>query len=194
MPTPSPSSTARRLNPVTGILGLALLTPGAALAHPGHGEALGLAAGLAHPLAGLDHVAAMVAVGLIAALRGGRALWLLPLVFPAMMALGAGAGMAGLALPFAEVGILASLVAFGLLAILGRGLPVALLAALLGAFAVFHGYAHGVEMPETASGLAYGLGFLAATGLLHLAGLGLGLLIGRARGLNPGIGSGAARS
>ena len=187
MPIRSALRPARLLVPVAGILLPGLLAPGAALAHPGHGEAMGLAAGFAHPLGGLDHVAAMVAVGLIAALRGGRALWLLPLVFLAMMALGAGAGMLRLPLPFAEAGILASLVAFGLLTVFGRGLPLALLAGLLGAFAVFHGHAHGVEMPETASGLRYSLGFLGATALLHAAGLGLGLLIGLAGGAKPGI-------
>ncbi|WP_375465769.1 HupE/UreJ family protein [uncultured Methylobacterium sp.] len=157
-----------------------LLLPRAALAHPGHGEAAGLAHGFLHPLGGADHVLAMVAVGLLAALRGGRALWALPAAFLALMAAGAGLGMAGIALPFAETGISLSIVAFGLAAGFGLGLPVAVLAALVGAFAVFHGDAHGAEMPESASGLVYGLGFLAGTALLHAAGLGLGLIAVRA--------------
>ena len=159
-----------------------LLVPGAALAHPGHGEAAGLAGGLLHPLSGADHVLAMVAVGLLAAAHdrqhGGRALWALPAAFLAMMALGAGLGVAGVAPPFVETGIALSVVAFGLAAGFGLGLPVAALAALVGAFAVLHGLAHGAEMPDTASGLTYGLGFLAATAALHAAGIGIGLAAG----------------
>ncbi|MEG9526208.1 MAG: HupE/UreJ family protein [Hyphomicrobiales bacterium] len=157
---------------------LALL-PQAALAHPGHGVATGAEAGFLHPLMGADHILAMVAVGLLAALRGGRALWALPLAFLALMSAGAGLGMAGIALPYAETGIALSIVVFGLAAIVGLRAPVALLAVLVGVFAVFHGYAHGAETPETASGLSFGLGFLAATALLHAAGIGLG--IGAAR-------------
>ncbi|GJE62221.1 HupE/UreJ family protein [Methylobacterium trifolii] len=163
---------------------LLLLLPQAALAHPGHGGATGLAHGFLHPVSGTDHVLAMAAVGLLAALRGGRALWALPAAFLGLMAVGAALGAAGLSLPFAETGIGLSIVAFGLAAIFGLGLPVAALAALVGAFALFHGYAHGAEMPETASGLRYGLGFLAGTAVLHAAGIGLGLLglrAGRAR-------------
>ncbi|MEH3117635.1 MAG: HupE/UreJ family protein [Methylorubrum populi] len=151
-----------------------LLLPHAALAHPGHGEAGGLAQGFLHPVGGADHVLAMVAVGLLAALYGGRALLALPLAFLAMMALGAGLGMAGVALPYAEVGIGLSVVAFGLALALRVAAPLAALTALVGGFAVFHGLAHGAEMPENASGLAYGFGFLAATAALHLAGIGLG--------------------
>ncbi|MER2193046.1 HupE/UreJ family protein [Methylobacterium brachiatum] len=157
---------------------LALL-PQAALAHPGHGAAIGAEAGFLHPLMGADHVLAMVAVGLLAALRGGRALWALPLSFLMLMSAGAGLGMAGVALPYAETGIALSIVVFGVAAIVGLRAPVALLASLVGVFAVFHGYAHGAEMPETASGLSFGFGFLAATALLHAAGLGLGIAAAR---------------
>ena len=157
---------------------LALL-PQAALAHPGHGAAIGAEAGFLHPLMGADHVLAMVAVGLLAALRGGRALWALPLSFLVLMCAGAGLGMAGVALPYAETGIALSIVVFGVAAIVGLRAPVALLASLVGVFAVFHGYAHGAEMPETASGLSFGFGFLAATALLHAAGLGLGIAAAR---------------
>lgn len=157
---------------------LALL-PQAALAHPGHGAAIGAQAGFLHPLMGADHVLAMVAVGLLAALRGGRALWALPLSFLVLMSAGAGLGMAGVALPYAETGIALSIVVFGVATIVGLRAPVALLASLVGVFAVFHGYAHGAEMPETASGLSFGFGFLAATALLHAAGLGLGIAAAR---------------
>lgn len=153
------------------------LAPGAALAHPGHHEAAGWAAGLHHPIGGLDHLLAMVAVGIIAGLLGGRALWMLPATFLAMMTAGAVLAAAGIVLPFVEPAIAASLVAFALLAVGARLVPLTALAGLVGAFAVFHGAAHGAEMPETASGLAYGAGFLAGTALLHAAGLlaGLGL-------------------
>ncbi|WP_407943619.1 HupE/UreJ family protein [Methylobacterium sp. EM32] len=159
---------------------LLLLSSHAAFAHPGHGEAAGLAQGFAHPLSGADHLLAMVAVGLLAAARGGRALWAVPLAFLGMMAVGGALGAAGIALPFVEVGIGLSVVAFGLAAAFGAGLPLAAALGLVGAFAVFHGHAHGAEMPETASGLTYGLGFLTASALLHLAGIGLGLAAGRA--------------
>ena len=173
---------------------LLLLAPGAALAHPGHGEAAGFAQGFAHPLGGLDHVLAMVAVGLIAGIRGGAARWALPAAFLAMMAAGAGLGVAGIGLPFAETGIALSIVAFGLAILFGLRLPLPGLVGLVGAFAVFHGYAHGAEMPETASGLAYGLGFLAGTALLHAAGLGLGLVVARERRAAPAMGAAVALS
>ncbi len=156
------------------LLPAALLLPQAALAHPGHG-ATGLDVGFLHPLTGADHVLAMVAVGLLAALRGGTALWALPAAFLGLMGAGAGIGMAGVALPYAETGIGVSIVAFGLAAMAGLEAPVTALAALVGGFAVFHGYAHGAEMPEAASGLRFGLGFLAATALLHAVGIGLGI-------------------
>ncbi len=156
-----------------------LLVPGAALAHPGHGEAAGLAAGFAHPIHGTDHILAMVAVGIIAGLVGGRALWLLPTSFLGMMTIGAALAMAGLDLPFVEPAILASVAAFAVMAACARLIPLAALAGLVGAFAVFHGAAHGAEMPETASGLSYGLGFLAATAGLHAAGLVAGLMLTR---------------
>jgi urease accessory protein len=169
-----------------------VLLPQAALAHPGHGAATGAEAGFLHPLMGADHILAMMAVGLVAALKGGRALWALPLSFLAMMSAGAALGMAGVALPYIETGIALSIVVFGLAAIVGLRAPVALLAAVVGVFAVFHGYAHGAEMPETASGLSFGLGFLMATALLHGAGLGLGAVatrIGPSR-VAPALGAG----
>ena len=169
------ASLPARLALVTA-MGLAA-TP--ALAHPGHAPAAGLSQGFLHPLGGLDHVLAMVAVGLIAARIGGRALVLVPLSFLGMMAVGSALGVAGIGLPFVEIGIALSVVVLGAALALRPALPVAAAMALVGAFAMFHGHAHGAEMPETGSGLAYGLGFLGATALLHAVGLGLGLSAGR---------------
>jgi urease accessory protein len=153
----------------------------AAFAHPGHGiaGASGLAYGFLHPLGGLDHILAMVGVGLFASFLGGRALWLVPAAFVAMMAVGGVLGFAGLGIPFVEAGIALSIVVIGGALALGRSLPLAAAMALVGFFAVFHGFAHGAEMPATASGLAYGLGFLVATALLHGAGLALGFGLDR---------------
>ena len=147
----------------------------AAAAHPGHGDAGGFTHGFMHPLGGLDHVLAMVAVGLYAALLGGRALWLVPATFVAVMALGGAAGVAGYALPYAEIGIALSVVVFGLAVALRLGLPTLAAMAFAGVFALFHGHAHGVEMPQSLSGYEFAAGFLAATALLHGAGIAVGL-------------------
>jgi urease accessory protein len=155
-----------------------ILVPGAALAHTGAGHAHGLVHGLIHPVTGIDHILAMVAVGVLAALIGGRALWAIPGSFVAMAALGGVLGMRCVPLPFVEFGISASVVLLGLMIALRVRLPLAVVAGVVGLFGVYHGYAHGVEMPADASGLGYGLGFLAATAALHLAGIGLGLGIG----------------
>lgn len=152
---------------------------GAALAHTGHGDAGGFAHGFTHPLGGLDHVLAMVAVGLFAAHLGGRALWLVPATFVAAMALGGALGMAGVALPFVETAIALSVVVFGLAVALRMSVPVLGAMALVGVFAIFHGHAHGAEMPADASGARYAGGFLLATALLHCAGIVLGLTIAR---------------
>lgn len=148
--------------------------PTLAYAHPG--EAGGLAHGLAHPFSGLDHLCAMVAVGLWAAQMGGRAAWLVPLSFVVVMALGGLLGMAAVALPFAETGIVMSLLVLGLLVAAAIRLPLALSAGIVGVFALFHGYAHGTEMSPGASAFAYALGFMAASALLHLSGFTFGLL------------------
>jgi urease accessory protein len=157
-----------------------LLLPTLAQAHPGiPGHTHGLANGLMHPLTGLDHICAMVAVGLWAAQRGGRALWLVPSVFVSVMALGGVLGMAAVPIPFVEPGIAASVLVLGVLIAAAARLPLLASALLVGVFAVFHGYAHGAEMPDSASGLAYGLGFVAATASLHLLGIGFGLFAQR---------------
>jgi urease accessory protein len=156
------------------------LAPAVAAAHPGH-DGTDLVHGFLHPLGGVDHIIAMVAVGLLAARLGGRALWLVPASFVIAMAAAGVAGMAGIALPYAETGIAISVVVLGVVAVFGLAMPIAAAMGLVAFFAVFHGYAHGVEMPETASGLAYGAGFVAATALLHGIGIGLGLAIGQFR-------------
>ncbi len=156
-------------------LGLLLAaTASAASAHTGVGVATGLSAGLVHPLLGLDHLIAMLAVGLWAGRLGGRALWLLPLAFIALAAAGAGAALVLPALPMAELGIVASLVVFGALLAFEVRLANIWAMALVGFFALFHGHAHGAEVPAAAAWATYGLGFLATTALLHLAGIGLG--------------------
>jgi urease accessory protein len=169
---------------VAAVLFIAM--PVAALAHTGHGDAGGFAHGFTHPLGGLDHVLAMAAVGLFAAHLGGRALWLVPATFVTVMALGGALGMAGVALPFVETVIALSVVVFGLAVALRISVPTLAAMALVGVFAIFHGHAHGAEMPQDASGAAYALGFLLATALLHGAGIaaglpvaGLGTLAGR---------------
>jgi len=158
---------------------IATLLPTAAWAHPGHGAAVGFVHGFVHPVTGIDHVLAMVAVGMFAAKLGGRALWAVPLTFVSVMALGGALGVAGIGVPFVEAGIAISVIVLGLAVALRWQWPVAAAMALVGVFAIFHGHAHGAEMPVDASGLEYGLGFMLATALLHAVGIGLGLGIAR---------------
>jgi urease accessory protein len=153
--------------------------PTVASAHPGHEGTPGLVHGFLHPLGGLDHILAMVAVGLFAARLGGRALWLVPASFVVTMAVAGIAGMTGFALPYVEAGIALSILVLGAAIALDWTMPVAAAMGLVAFFAVFHGHAHGAEMPQTMSGLAYGAGFIAATAALHALGIGLGLVIGR---------------
>lgn len=164
----------RSLLPLAGLL-LAGLAP-AALGHAGHGFAGGFESGFLHPLLGWDHVAAMVAVGLWGAFLGASALWLLPVVFPLVMALGGAVAVLGVPLPGVELGIAGSAIVLGLLVALAARPPLWLSAVIVGAFAVFHGHAHGTELPEAAAPAAYAAGFVVATGLLHVAGILFGLL------------------
>jgi urease accessory protein len=166
-----------------------LLLPTAAFAHTGVSDASGFAHGFWHPFAGLDHALAMALVGVLAWQLGGRALWLVPSTFVLVVALGGALGAAGAALPLVEVGVALSVVVLGAAVALSVRAPVAVAAGLAGLFAVFHGHAHGAEMPGDAAGLAYGLGFVLATALLHLGGIGLGRLAGDGR-----HGSAAVRS
>ena len=155
---------------------LAIGFPSLAQAHVGAGEAHGFMHGLAHPLAGLDHLCVMVAVGLWAAQMGGRAMWRVPLAFVSIMALGGVLGMAAVPVPFIEGGIAMSLLVLGVLIAAAVRLPLLLSAAIVGVFAVFHGYAHGAEMPQNTSGLEYAAGFVLTTALLHASGIAVALL------------------
>jgi urease accessory protein len=172
----------KRLLSVAALLSL---TAGPAFAHPGH-EVSSFAAGVAHPLSGIDHIAVMVAVGLWAALKGGRALWAWPAAFVGVMLIGGALGMAHVALPFVEPGILASVVVLGLMVTLAVDLPVAAGAAIVGAFALLHGHAHGSEVAENIGGIEYMAGFALATATLHLVGIGFAQLMARAQ-LGPAI-------
>ncbi len=153
----------------------ALVVP--AFAHPGHLETQGLASGFLHPLSGIDHILVMIAVGVMAAQMGGRGLYLLPASFLAMMVLGGGYGMIGFGLPLVEVMIALSVLVMGVGVAMHWRLPVALAMAVVGGFAVFHGFAHGAEMPRAASGFGYGAGFVFATAALHLVGVALGFAL-----------------
>lgn len=153
--------------------------PSLAHAHVGAGHTSSWIHGLAHPIGGLDHVCAMVAVGLWAAQMGGRAVWLAPLTFVTVMALGGVLGMAAVPLAFSEQGIVMSLLVLGVLIAAAVRLPLAVSAAVIGVFALCHGYAHGAEMPQNASDLAYAAGFILSTALLHASGIGIALFAGK---------------
>lgn len=157
-----------------------LLAAPAAFAHTGVGDTSGFIHGFTHPVGGLDHVLAMVTVGLFAWQLGGRALWLVPAAFVVVMATGGALGVTGIDVPYVETGIALSVLVLGAAVALGVHAPVAVAMAVVGVFAIFHGHAHGAEMPEDAAGAAYAAGFMFATALLHLAGVGAGMLIGKA--------------
>ena len=172
-----PTTSDRPLTTMAVTLGTAgLLAPLSALAHVESGAAGGLLSGLSHPVSGLDHVLAMVAVGIWGAQLGRPAIWVLPVVFPLLMALGGFAGLVGWDLPAIEVGIALSAVVLGGL-ILGQArLPLAIAILIVAVFAVFHGHAHGTEMAPDQDAMLYSIGFVIATGLLHAAGIALGLI------------------
>jgi len=152
---------------------LAALAP-PAFAHVQSGQAAGFVTGFLHPISGLDHVLAMVAVGLWGAQLGAPAIWLLPITFPIVMALGGFLGLLGVPLPGVEVGIAASAILLGAAVMTERRPPLYAAAALVGFFAVFHGHAHGTELPPGQSALLYSLGFIMATGCLHAIGIAIG--------------------
>lgn len=162
------------------------MLPTAASAHPDAAVATGWMHGFEHPLGGIDHIVVMIAVGALAARLGGRALIALPVSFLTMMAAGGVAGALGLDLPLVETGIIASVFILGFAAIVRIPIPALVAVPLVGACAFLHGLAHGMEMPSTTSGVAYGIGFLAATGILHLAGIGLQLALARLWPLHRG--------
>lgn len=147
-----------------------------AFAHTGEGGAGGFLSGLAHPLFGPDHVVAMVAVGLWGVFLGAPAIWMLPIVFPLVMAFGGVLGILGVPLPAVETGIAASAIVLGVMVALAARLPLWAAALLVGAFAIFHGHAHGKELPDGANAVAFSAGFVIATGLLHVAGIAFGQL------------------
>lgn len=157
---------------------LAML-PSAALAHVGVGDTHGFTAGFSHPIGGLDHILAMVLVGVFAwQLDAWAALWLVPATFVLVMAIGGGLGVMGVDVPFVEIGIALSIVVLGAIVAAGVKAPVAVAMGIVGLFAIFHGYAHGAEMPEDAGALTYAAGFMLATALLHCVGIAIGFLIG----------------
>ena len=160
-------------NKIAALLALSVYIPTAS-AHSIASESGSLISGLVHPLMGLDHILAMIAVGFWAAQLGGSALWRLPLSFMSMMVFAAVIAASGFNLPSADLLIAASVICLGCLIALGIRLPINISACLVGLFAVFHGYAHGLEMPQTPSAIYYGSGFIIATALLHLSGIVLG--------------------
>jgi urease accessory protein len=149
---------------------------GTTFAHTTSGTSLGLMSGMMHPISGLDHVLAMVAVGIWGAQLGRPAIWVLPVAFPLVMSIGGVLGVRGVPLPGVEIGVAASALALGIMVAMAARPPLWVAAALVGAFAIFHGHAHGAELPHAAQPLAYGVGFVLATGLLHATGIGVGVL------------------
>jgi urease accessory protein len=160
-------------------LAACVLAPSLAFAHTGIGQTVGFAHGFTHPVSGLDHVLAMILVGVLALQLGGRALWLVPTTFVSVMAIGGALGMMGISVPFVEAGIAFSVIVLGAVVALGIRAPLAIAAGVVGLFAIFHGHAHGSEMPAAAAGIAYAAGFMLATSVLHIAGIAIGYLIGK---------------
>jgi urease accessory protein len=166
----------------------------AASAHVQRAEAAGLLTGLLHPVSGLDHVLAMVAVGLWGAQLGMPAIWVLPVAFPLVMALGGLLGFLGVPVPGVEVGIAASAIVLGAAVAFELRAPLVIAALLVGCFAIFHGHAHGTELPPGQSALLYSLGFVIATGCLHAVGIGIGTVHSRPWGRQLLRAAGAAVS
>jgi len=167
---------SRSLKVVTASVVVLILWPVAAWAHVASGQAGGLLSGLSHPVSGLDHVLAMVAVGLWGAQLGAPALWVLPVAFPMMMAFGGMLGLLGIPLPGVEIGIAVSAVILGALVLGQIRLPLIAAVAVVAFFAIFHGHAHGTELEPGQNAMLYSLGFVIATGLLHAVGIGIGLI------------------
>jgi urease accessory protein len=157
-------------------LWLPLLWPTSASAHLLGDQAGGFISGFEHPISGLDHILAMVSVGLWGAQLGPPAIWLLPVTFPMVMAFGGMLGLMGVPLPGTEIGIALSAIGLGAMVASEARPPLWIAAGLVGFFAIFHGHAHGTELPPDESGVLYSMGFVVATGLLHLTGIGIGLI------------------
>jgi urease accessory protein len=158
------------------LFALVLLMPTTASAHSETGTVGGFISGFRHPLTGLDHIVAMVAVGLWGAFLGKRAMWTLPVVFPVVMAFGGALGVLGVPLPHVETGIALSGIVLGLMVTFAARPPIWIAAVIVGFFAIFHGHAHGTELPTAANAMTFAAGFVISTGLLHLSGIAFGLL------------------
>ena len=176
----------------TAIVSIALTQP--ALAHEQAGVAGGFVSGLLHPITGIDHLIAMVAVGIWGAQLGAPAIWILPITFPLVMAVGGVLGVLHVPLPMPELMIAVSAVILGVAVAARLRLPFAAAAVVVAIFAIFHGHAHGAELPRAANALAYGVGFVTATGLLHLCGIAIGTLTRWPAGerIIQGLGAGIA--
>jgi urease accessory protein len=153
-----------------------LLWPSSASAHILGDQAGGFISGFVHPISGLDHILAMVSVGLWGAQLGAPAIWALPVTFPMVMAFGGMLGLMGVPLPGTEIGIALSAIGLGAMVASEARPPLWIAAALVAFFAIFHGHAHGTELPPDESGVLYSIGFVVATGMLHLTGIGIGLI------------------
>jgi urease accessory protein len=166
------------LHPSRGALAalLLLLAATPVWAHEQSGQAAGFLTGLRHPVSGLDHVLAMISVGLWGAQLGSPAVWLLPVIFPMVMAFGGFLGLLGIPLPGTEIGIAVSAILLGLVVALEARPPLWVAAGLVGFFGIFHGHAHGTELPAGENALLYSVGFVIATGCLHGIGIGIGLV------------------
>jgi urease accessory protein len=147
-----------------------------AFAHTLPGQAQGFVTGFLHPLSGLDHILAMVAVGIWGSQLGRPAIWVLPVAFPLVMSFGGVLGVRGVPIPGVEIGVAASALVLGVMIALSARPPLWIAALIVGAFAIFHGHAHGTELPKAASPLTFALGFVLATGLLHVCGILIGLI------------------
>jgi urease accessory protein len=172
-------------------LSLLLVFSSSAFGHSGEGLAGGFMGGFMHPIGGLDHVTAMVAVGILGAFLGRPAIWVLPIVFPLVMTFGGILGIMGVPIPNIEVGIAVSSIVLGFIIALALKMPLWVAATLVAIFAIFHGHAHGTELPNAANPLAYSVGFVISTGLLHLAGIAIGELIRWPTGVYVARGVGA---
>ena len=161
---------------IVGLIAATTMIATPAQAHDGTGLAGGFVAGMLHPLAGLDHMLAMISVGLWGAFLGRPLVYALPMLFPAVMAIGGGLGMAGVGFPPVELGIALSVVTLGAMILFAVRAPVIVACVIVGIFALFHGYAHGTELPSAADPVGYSAGFVLSTGLLHLLGIGFGQL------------------
>jgi urease accessory protein len=162
-----------------GTFAIAISLPAIAQAHAGHGEVIGFMHGLEHPISGLDHILAMVAVGLWALQLGGQAVWSVPLAFVGVMTFGGVLGLNGVTIPFVEQGIIASDLLLGGLVLMATRLPLSASISIVGLFAIFHGYAHGAEMPKEAIAWQYAAGIMISTAVLHLSGVTMAVLMNK---------------